>query len=64
LEFAILTAARPGEVLVARWPEVDLEAKIGTVPGARMKGGRAHQVPLSPRCVTLCRARVLEEKLV
>jgi len=56
LEFAILTAARPGEVLGARWPEVDLEAKkVWTVPGARMKGGREHQVPLSPRCVAILR---------
>jgi integrase len=55
LEFAILTAARPGEVLGAQWPEVDLEAKVWTVPGARMKGGREHQVPLSPRCVTILR---------
>jgi integrase len=55
LEFAILTAARPGEVLGARWPEVDLDAKVWTVPGARMKGGREHQVPLSPRCVAILR---------
>ncbi len=55
LEFAILTAARPGEVLGARWPEIDLETKVWTVPGARMKGGREHRVPLSPRCVTILR---------
>jgi integrase len=55
LELAILTAARPGEVLGARWPEVDLEAKVWTVPGARMKGGREHRVPLSPRCAAILR---------
>jgi len=55
LEFAVLTAARPGEVLGARWPEIDLEAKVWTVPGARMKGGREHRVPLSPRCLTILR---------
>jgi integrase len=49
LEFTILTAARSGEVLGARWPEVDLEAKVWTIPAARMKAARAHRVPLSGR---------------
>ena len=47
LEFAILTAARSGEVLGARWAEIDFENSIWTVPAARMKGGRMHRVPLS-----------------
>jgi integrase len=47
LSFAILTAARSGEVLGARWDEIDLAAKLWTVPGDRMKGGREHRVPLS-----------------
>jgi len=47
LEFAIVTAARSGEVLGARWTEFDLEAKVWTVPAARMKAGRSHRVPLS-----------------
>ena len=47
LEFAILTAARSGEVRGARWPEIDLAAGIWTVPAGRMKGGREHRVPLS-----------------
>jgi integrase len=47
LEFAILTAARTGEVIGARWDEIDLPAKLWTVPAARMKGGREHRVPLS-----------------
>ena len=37
LEFTILTAARSGEVLGARWEEVDLDGKLWTVPAARMK---------------------------
>jgi hypothetical protein len=40
LEFAILTAARSGEVRGARWSEIDLGAKLWTVPGVRMKAGR------------------------
>ena len=47
LEFAILTAARSGEVLGARWGEIDMLAKVWTVPAARMKAGREHRVPLS-----------------
>lgn len=47
LEFAILTAARTGEVLGARWSEVDLQAKVWSVPASRMKAGREHRVPLS-----------------
>lgn len=47
LEFAILTAARTGEIVGARWAEIDLEAKVWTVPASRMKNGREHRVPLS-----------------
>jgi integrase len=47
LEFTALTAARTGEALGARWAEIDLQAKVWTVPAARMKGGREHRVPLS-----------------
>jgi integrase len=46
LEFLILTAARSGEVLGARWPEVDLRASVWTVPRERMKAGKEHRVPL------------------
>ena len=53
LEFAILTAARSGEVLGARWSEVDLQAKIWTVQAGRMKGKREHRVPLSGRCLAI-----------
>jgi integrase len=47
LEFAILSASRTGEVLGARWGEIDLAAKVWTVPADRMKAGREHRVPLS-----------------
>lgn len=53
LEFCILTAARSGEVLGARWPEMNLEKKIWTVPAKRMKAGREHRVPLSGRAVAI-----------
>ena len=47
LEFAILTAARTGEVIGARWEEISLAEKLWTVPGERMKAGKEHRVPLS-----------------
>jgi integrase len=56
LEFAILTAARSGEVLGARWSEIDLEAKVWTVPATRIKAGREHRVPLSPRALDIVEA--------
>jgi len=56
LEFAILTAARSGEVRGATWEEVDLEARVWTIPAERMKTGRAHRVPLSGPALDLLRA--------
>jgi integrase len=53
LEFAILTATRSGEVLNARWAEIDLDAKVWTVPAARMKAGREHRVPLSDPALSI-----------
>ena len=47
LRFVILTAARTGEVRGMRWSEVDVDAKVWTVPGDRMKAGKMHRVPLS-----------------
>jgi integrase len=47
LEFAILTAARSGEVRNATWGEIDLEQAVWSIPANRMKGARAHRVPLS-----------------
>ena len=51
LEFTILTAARTNETTGARWSEIDLEAKVWTVPGERMKAKRQHRVPLSDRTI-------------
>lgn len=53
LEFAILTAARSGEVRLAEWSEIDLKAKLWTVPAERMKAGKAHRVPLSDPALEL-----------
>jgi integrase len=53
LEFAILTAARSGEVRGATWAEIDLNAAEWTVPKERMKAGKEHRIPLSPAAVQL-----------
>jgi integrase len=53
LEFAILTAARSGEVRGATWAEVDTNDAVWIVPAERMKAGREHRVPLSPAAVKL-----------
>jgi integrase len=53
LEFAILTAARTGEVIGARWPEIDVAASMWTVPGERTKSSREHRVPLSGRAIAI-----------
>lgn len=56
LEFAILTAARTGEVLGARWDEIGLDSALWTIGAARMgKTARDHRVPLSPAAVALLR---------
>lgn len=46
LEFLILTATRSGEVRGAQWQEIDLQARIWTIPGERMKADKEHVVPL------------------
>ena len=51
--FLVLTAARAGEVRFATWGEIDLASATWTVPGERMKAGREHRVPLSPRAVAI-----------
>jgi integrase len=61
LEFLVLTAARSGEVLGARWDEIDLAAKIWVIPAARMKSAREHRVPLSDRAVAIL-ARLAEHR--
>jgi integrase len=53
LEFAILTAARSGEVLGARWAEIDLEAKTWTIQAERTKTSMAHRIPLSVRALAI-----------
>ena len=52
-EFLVLTACRSGEVRLATWDEIDLDAATWTIPAARMKAGREHKVPLSDRALAI-----------
>lgn len=56
LEFAILTAARSGEVRGATWAEIDLQGAVWTIPATRMKAEREHRVPLSDKSLELLNA--------
>jgi integrase len=62
LEFTVLTALRVGRVIGARWTEIDLDAKVWTIPKELMKGrkgrGREHRVPLSDAAVAIVRGQV------
>jgi integrase len=53
LEFAILTAARTGEAIGARWDELDLAERLWTIPAERMKARKEHRVPLSDKALTI-----------
>ena len=53
LAFAILTVARTGEVIGATWAEIDMAARIWTIPAERMKAGKEHRVPLSEAAIAI-----------
>jgi integrase len=55
-EFAILTAARTAETIGVTWAEIDLNARLWTIPAARMKAGKEHRVPLSDAALAILRA--------
>lgn len=56
LEFAILTAARSGEVRGATWKEIDLDARVWTISAERMKAAREHRAPLSKAAIAVLHA--------
>lgn len=56
LEFTILTAARTGEVIGAKWDEVDLDKATWTIPASRMKAGKEHRVPLAARAMEILKS--------
>ena len=56
LEYILLTAARTGEVVAAKWHEIDWNTKVWNVPGERTKTGKEHRVPLSTRAIEILQA--------
>lgn len=56
LELCILTATRSGEILNARWGELDLKKAIWTIPAVRMKAGHEHRIPLTVRAVEILKS--------
>lgn len=56
LQFLILTAARTGEAVGARWSEIDLARATWTVPAKRMKTHVEHRVPLSEGAIKVLSA--------
>lgn len=52
-ELLILSATRTSETLLAKKTEIDLEAKLWTIPAERMKAKRVHRVPLVERSIEI-----------
>jgi integrase len=53
IEWQLLTLVRPSEASGSRWAEIDLDAKLWTIPAERMKAKREHIVPLSPQALSI-----------
>ena len=53
LAFTIITATRVGEARNAAWDEIDFKGKKWTIPAARMKAGKEHEVPMSPEAIRI-----------
>lgn len=64
-EFLVLTCVRSNEAREATWSEIDMKAKVWTIPAERMKMDRPHRIPLSKRAVSVLeRAGGLDDELV
>jgi len=61
LEFTILCAARSGEVRGATWAEVDIGARVWTIPAVRMKSGQEHRVPLAESTIRILNTQSHQE---
>lgn len=64
LGFTILTAARSGETRGMTWSEVDLDRRVWTIPGERMKAGKEHRVPLTAAAIAQIGPRRTDDALV
>ena len=61
-EFIILTNCRTSEAIEARWSEIDMAEKRWTIPGARMKAGKEHVIPLSEAALAVLQRLKAESK--
>jgi integrase len=61
LQFTILSCGRTDETISARWEEIDFKEAMWRVPAGRMKGDKAHNVPLVPAAVAVLEGLVREE---
>ncbi|MDI1309395.1 MAG: tyrosine-type recombinase/integrase [Methylotenera sp.] len=57
LELCILTATRTGEVIGAKWSEIDLKSATWTIPAERMKMRKEHAIPLSTRALEILKSQ-------
>jgi hypothetical protein len=57
----MLTGARKSEIANLTWAEVDLSEALITLPPRRVKGGRAHEIPLTPAVLAILKARQRQE---
>ena len=62
LEFAILTAARTGEVLGTTWSEIDVDGRVWTIPAERMKAAKEHRVPLGDRAIEIIKSMMTKRQ--
>jgi len=53
LELTVLCATRSGETRAATWSQIDLDAKIWTIPAENTKTGKEHRVPLSEAAMSV-----------
>ncbi|EOY1204371.1 tyrosine-type recombinase/integrase, partial [Escherichia coli] len=53
IEWQLLTLVRPSEASSTRWEEIDLHAKLWTIPAERMKAKREHIIPLSSQALEI-----------
>lgn len=53
VKFILLTLVRKGELINAKWDEIDFKNKVWTIPAERMKAKRAHNVYLSEQSIDL-----------
>jgi integrase len=60
--FCVLTASRATEAANCKWPEIDMDAAVWTIPATRMKSGREHKVPLSSAALSVVRLQLKERR--